>query len=347
MRILTLSEIIKKLYECYNLKPKTDRADLFYLLNKKSDTDFPGSLLYNVDNERMYTSLRTGGVCSKSSCYFSKSVQDAIINNILKGGKYWFDAYVEHLKTHKGNNFRIRMNRELITFIYNTIYDEEIEINNEFRQFLKHPMTSNGAILDKQDNYWVRFCWLIIYSVFQDERIMELKELWDIPDEEKLDRGFDSPLEWSSHCSTGYEGEVFTILISDDGTIDINVDFSLHRHITDIPEWGSIVFWLPNRPMDYREFEGYLKYEICALNGINSVSIELQNSFNEGGHKYFPPQIISDKWEEHAITFSRKTIPLNILKSFGAVCFVIHPDDFADTEYRARFQIRNIHMELL
>lgn len=345
MHLITLGEIIKTMYECYHLKPKTDRNDLKFILNGDSDTEKLGSLL-GVTNDRMFTSLRTGGVCSKSSCYYPKVDQDKTINNILKGGRNWLDVFVDHLKKDNGPNFKIRMNRELITFIHNTIYDETIEINDDFRQFLKHPMVNNGVVLDKQEGYWLRFCWLVIFSVFQNKRITELKELWDIPDEARLNCSFDCPLEWSSYCSSGNAKEVFKITTSDNGTIDINVNFSIHRHIAEIPEWGSIVFWLPGRPKDYREFEGYMKYEICALSGINSVSIELQNSTNEGGHKYFSPHKICEKWESRNIDFTKKTIPLNILKSFGAVCFVIHPDDFCDSEYKAHFQLRNLGIEL-
>ena len=345
MRLITLGEIIKKMYECYNLKPKTDRKDLIFILNGKSDGVKAGSLL-GVRNDRMFTSLRTGGVCSKSSCYYPKASQDATINNILKGGSGWLDAYVEHLMKDDAPNFSIRMNRDLITFIHNTIYDDTIKINDDFRQFLKHPMIKNGIVLDEQEGYWLRFCWLVIFSIFQNERITELAELWDIPDEERLNCNFDHPLEWSSHCPFGNASDVFKITASDNGVIDINVDFSIHRSITKIPEWGSIVFWLPSRPKDYRQFEGYIQYEICALDGLNSVSIELQNSANEGGHKYFAPHKICGTWETHKIDFSKKTIPLNILKSFGAVCFVIHPNDFVNSDYKAHIRLRNISIEL-
>ena len=346
MNIITLGEIIKRMYECYNLKPKMDRNDLRFMLNKSTDTEKTGSFYWSDANERTYTSLRTGGVRSKSSIYYAISDQDGTINNILRDGRGWLDAFANHLKNDNGPNFKIRMNRELMQFIHDTIYDETIDINEDFRKSLKHPMIYNGVVLDKQECYWLRFCWLVLFSVFQNDRIAELKELWDIPDDERLDCRLDCPMEWSTYCSSGNAGGVFRIVASGDGTIDAYVDFNKHGHMTEIPEWGSIVFWLPNRPKDYREFEGQLKYEICVPYGLNSISVELQNSANEGGHKYLAPHGISEKWETHYIDFSKKTIPLNILKSFGAICFVIHSEDFADTQYKAHLQLRNILIEL-
>lgn len=99
MNIITLGEIIKRMYECYNLKPKMDRNDLRFMLNKSTDTEKTGSFFWSDANDRTYTSLRTGGVRSKSSMLLSfahfNSNNNAYVGSFGEYEKILIDMWVE------------------------------------------------------------------------------------------------------------------------------------------------------------------------------------------------------------------------------------------------------------
>ena len=344
--ILKLDDIIMNLYLICGKKYKKRQEDLYYLLNKESAEPKPGVLFPYTIDKNVLSSLRTGGIRSKSHSNFPKTHYQQVIDLIIENPEKWFQQHINHLQKSGASDLKIRMSPKLIDYLQETIRDQSIEMNEKFRSYLMNPKIAE-ELEGKNAIHWMRLSWLILFSVLQNTMIEDLEEVWSLPEKYRFTRRFDETNYFSTFSSTTYTGQAIKARIIQDeekNVIDVHLDFNPHLDIQQVPEWASIVCWLPGMPIDYEEFEGTLKFDIRALHGLSSISAELQNTANEGGHLYYPSIDVDDNWKSIEKGFSSKEVPAHILKSFGAVCFVIRPDDFSVQDRKAHFQIRNIEI---
>ena len=344
--ILKLDDIIMNLYLICGKKYKKRQEDLFFLLNKESAIARPGELFPDSIDKNVLSSIRTGGIKSKSRSGFPKTYYQVVIDRIVENPKIWFQQHISHLQKNSTSDLKIRMGPRLIDYIWNTICDKSIDMNDEFRLYLMNPKIAE-ELEGKNAIHWMRLSWLILFSVLQNTMIEDLEEVWTLPDKYRFARRFDEINYYSTFSSTSFTGQIIkTQVIQDEGgsVIDVQLDFSPHQDIQQVPEWASIVCWLPGMPIDYEEFEGILKFDIHVIYGLSSIKLELQNVANEGGHMYYPSIDVDDHWKSIEKGFSSKEVPTHILKSFGAICFVFNPDEFSGQDRKAHIQIRNIEI---
>lgn len=269
---------------------------------------------------------------------------------IVDNPRKWFQKYISNLQDSNESEIRIRMGPKLINYIHDTIRDESIEMNDDFRSYLKNPKIAVEIPVELEGRnavHWLRLSWLILFSILQNTMIKELEEVWTLPEKYRFDRRFDEICYFNTFSCTPFTGQLIKAgIIQDNGekVIDVELDFNPHQDIQQVPEWGSIVCWLPGMPIDYEDVEGQLRFEIRSLYGLKSINIELQNTANEGGHMYYPVIEVNENWVSIEKEFSSREVPTHILKSFGALCFVIHPDGFCGQDRTAHIQIKNIEI---
>ena len=343
MRILTLKEIIETVYTTQDKNfPHNIDSDVDFFLHKPDEKSKRG-VLYPINEAELsvgqYSSIRNAGILKRQS-HFPKKAFKKRIAEISNSGNAWIKEYVIYLKTHKDSPIK-EMNDSLKAYIDNTINDYSIIMPDSLRSYLKNPYIAYDYDDDKYVN-WIRLAWLIIFSIIQGDLVKELSSLWTLPDEYTLCRCFTDNYNFSVFSSSAYPREIIDVQLDNDGTLNLYINFMPHMDVEKTPEWASLVMWLPNGPLDYSSYSGKLCFDIRAVSGISNISLELQNADNTGGHKYYLPYTIDTEWKSICEEFSKKTVSTNILKTFGALCFVIHPESFLSEERQAHLQIRNI-----
>lgn len=343
MRILTLKEIIEAIYKKQgkNFLHNTER-DVDFFLHKPDEKSKRG-VLYPIRedglSEGQYSSIRNAGVLKRNS-HFPRKDFKRRITEISNSGNAWIKEYVMYLKNHDNSPIN-EMNDSIKNYINETINDHSITMPDSLRSYLKNPYIAYDYDDDEYAD-WIRLAWLIIFSIVQSELIQELSSLWVLPDEYTLNRCFTDNYNFSVYSSSAYPREIIDVQLGDDGILNLYINFMPHMDVETTPEWASLVMWLPNGPLDYSSYSGELSFDIRAISGISKISLELQNADNTGGHKYYLPYTIDNEWKTIYEEFSKKTVSLHILKSFGALCFVIHPDSFSSRDRQAHIQIKNI-----
>ena len=346
MYYLTLKEIIENIYRTQDLgTPQNLDSVVDNFLNKPDEKRRRG-VLYPIKEDELdtveHSSIRNAGAIKPHS-HFPKKAFKRIVEEISKCGNTWIKEYVRYLMT-KIDYPIIKMNDKLKEYIDGVVEDDSIIIPNDLRSYLKNPYIAYDYNDDKYRD-WIRLAWLIIFSVLQSDLIKELSSLWILPDEYVLTRCFTENYNISVFSSSTYTREIIKVQLTDDDIINLYINFLPHEDVKETPEWASLVMWLPNGPLDYRTYSGKLCFDIRAVRGISEISLELQNADNSGGHKYYLPFTIENEWRTICKEFSKKAIPSHILKSFGAICFVIHPDSFLTNNMEGHLQIKNIFIK--
>lgn len=247
---------------------------------------------------------------------------------------------MEYLET-KIDYPSITMNESLKKYMDEVINDSAIDMPDKLRAYLRNPYIAYDYSDDKY-KHWIRLAWLIILSVVQCDLIKELSSLWTLPDEYTLSRSFGDNYNFLVCSTSEHAAEILDVQLGKDGTINLNINFMPHMDVKTIPGWASLVLWLPHGPLNYSDYQGKLSFDIRAVYGVSKISLELQNTENTSGHKNYPPISVDENWKTVCEDFSKKTISPHILKSFGAICFVIRSHFFTGKEKQAQLQIKNI-----
>lgn len=346
MRYITLKEIIENIYKTQGQGVPDDIDEAVDNFLHKPNEDSQRGVLYPVKDDELsvgeYSSIRNAGAI-KSGSHFPKKPFKKVIANISRSGNAWFKEYVKYLETQIDYPI-IRMNESLEKYIDEVINDSTIDMPDNLRAYLRNPYIAYDY---GDDNYkhWIRLAWLIILSVVQSDLIKELSSLWILPAEYTLSRNFAENYNIAVYSSSKYAREVLDVQLDEDGTINLSINFMPHMDVETIPEWASLVLWVPHAPLDYSDYSGKLSFDIRGVSGLSKVCLELQNTDNTGGHKYYSPFSVDYNWKTICEDFSKKAISTNILKTFGAICFVIHPDFFTGKDKQAQIQIKNIIIE--
>lgn len=343
VRYITLKEIIENIYKTQGLgMPGNIYEAVDNILHKPNEESRRG-VLYPVKEDELsvgeYSSIRNAGATDPHS-HFPRKLFKEVINNISNSGNTWIKEYVKYLETQIDYPI-IRMNEPLQKYIDEVINDSTIDMPDNLRAYLRNPYIAYDYGDDKY-KHWIRLAWLIILSVVQCDLIKKLSSLWTLPDEYTLSRSFAENYNIFVCSSSEYATEILDVQVDEDGTINLNINFMPHMDVETIPGWASLVLWIPHAPLDYSDYSGKLSFDIRAVSGLSKICLELQNTENTGGHKYYLPFSVDDEWKTICEDFSKKTISTHILKTFGAICFVIHPDYFTAKDKQAQIQIKNI-----
>ena len=347
MHNITLKEIIGNV--CWaqgkDVPYNIDKAvDCF--LHKPNEGSNMG-VLYPIGLDELsvnqYTSIKQAHAIKKSGTHFPKKEYKKIIDNIARNGNAWIKEYVKYLEK-EADYPCIEMNESLEKYIDKVINDSTIDMPDNLRTYLRNPYIAYNYS-DVKYKHWIRLAWLIILSVVQSDLIKGLSSLWILPDEYTLSRRFADNYNIFVCSSSQYAREILDVQLDEEGTINLSINFMPHMDVDSIPGWASLVLWVPHAPLDYSAYSGKLSFDIRAVSGLSKICVELQNTENTGGHKYYAPFSVDDNWKTICVDFSKKTISTYILKTFGAICFVIHPDFFTGKDKQAQIQIKNITIE--